>query len=30
LRAARTPLDLRIASDLDQSREHWVQNPMDW
>src|SRR6185503_9888489 len=24
------PLDIRIASDLDQSREHWVQNPTDW
>ena len=24
------PLDIRIASDLDQSREHWVQNPADW
>jgi len=23
-------LDVRIASDLDQSREHWVQNPTDW
>jgi len=23
-------LDIRIASDLDQSREHWVQNPTDW
>jgi tricorn protease len=23
-------LEIRIASDLDQSREHWVQNPMDW
>jgi tricorn protease len=24
------PLDVRIASDLDQSREHWVQNPGEW
>jgi len=23
-------LDIRIASDLDQTREHWVQNPADW
>jgi tricorn protease len=23
-------LDIRLASDLDQSREHWVQNPTDW
>jgi len=23
-------LDVRLASDLDQAREHWVQNPMDW
>ena len=23
-------LDVRIASDLDQSREHWVQSPTDW
>src|SRR5262249_39308609 len=23
-------IDIRISSDLDQSREHWVQNPMDW
>jgi tricorn protease len=23
-------LTVRLASDLDQSREHWVQNPLDW
>jgi tricorn protease len=23
-------LDIRIASDLDQTREHWVQTPTDW
>ena len=23
-------LDVALASDLDQSREHWVQNPLDW
>ncbi|MEQ1833283.1 MAG: S41 family peptidase [Candidatus Eisenbacteria bacterium] len=23
-------LDIRLASDLDQSRERWVQNPMEW
>src|SRR5256885_13024763 len=23
-------LDVRLASDLDQSRERWVQNPIDW